>query len=207
VKFTGTPAAIIAHVLRDAPNTMAPSVARSCRDLIAPHKAQLLEWQGAVLYALAKPYDRFNANVLEIGTAAGYSAAILAHACPHSHIVSLNPSIPEMRIAAKHLRSYTNVTLLRAVSWDMLGVWCSPELDVVWVDGDHLRAAADLPWFNRLRPNGLLLFHDLSEEQCPPVWKAAHELGERIGRDLDVQVIDDQGIGMGGFRRREGERW
>ncbi len=203
MRISGTPEQIVAHIIRDAPNLHAPDIARSCREIIAPHKAQLLEWQGAALYALARPVNRCGAHVLEIGTACGYSAAVLAHACPSASITTLNPVREEIEIAAGHLRPYGQVTLLRLKSWEYLDFYHGPELDMVWVDGDHKRCSMDLPWFRWVRPHGLMLFHDYSSMACPPVFNAVNEFGERLGREPDVLMMDDRSIGIAGFYKRE----
>lgn len=200
--LSGTPEEITGRIVRDAPNLNALEVARRCREIIAPHKAQLLEWQGAALYALAKRFNRCGAHILEIGTACGYSAAVLVHACPNASITSLNPAGEEIEIAAGHLRPYGQVTLLRLKSWDYLDIYHGPELDMVFVDGDHKRVAMDIPWFRWVRPYGLMLFHDYSPTACPPVFAAVNEFGTRLGRQPDVVIMDDQNIGIAGFYKR-----
>lgn len=204
MRLTAIPAEIIAAIVRDAPNLMAPDLVRRAREIIAPAQGQMEDWQGALLYALAKPYNRSGAQILEIGTAGGFSAAVLALACPKASITTLNPRGHEVEAAAQRLLGFTNVTVLRMASWDYLEVYCGPELDVVWIDGDHRRVALDLPWYNWLRPLGLMLLHDYSPSACPPVWFSVNEWARQRRRPADVSVLDDRGLGMVGFYRGDG---
>jgi len=98
------------------------------------------------------------------------------------------------------------VRLVPARSWDYLAAYAGPELDLVFVDGDHGLVVRDLPWFNWLRLNGLLLFHDYTpassgKRPCAPVYETVRVFGDMLGREPDVLVVDDQGDGMAGFYR------
>ena len=207
MRLRGTGTEIAAELVRTWACPQAVEAAERARLAVAPHTPQLLPWQAVALYVLAAPYNRLGAHLLEIGTAAGYSAAVLAQACRNASLVSLNPAAHELTVAAEHLTPYANVALIQALSWDFLPLWRAPLLDLVWVDGDHRRLEADLPWFDRLRPHGLLLLHDYSPVACPAVCEAVARLSERLGREPDVEMIDDQGIGMAGFYRGPREVW
>lgn len=198
--ISGTPEEIVRTLLRDMPNLMAPRVAQEAVDAILPARPQMLPWQGAALYALARPFNRCGAQILEIGTAGGYSATILRHACPNANITTLNPIEGEVRDTAPRLAAL-GITSLRIASWDYLALYNGPQFDLVWVDGDHKRCAMDLPWWSFVRPLGLMLFHDYSPAACPPVFAAVGELGKKLGREPDVVVIDDRNVGMAGFYR------
>ncbi len=166
-------------------------------------KRQILDWQAAALYALAKPYDR--GCILEIGTLAGYSASVLAMAAPRATITTLNPSRPEAEVARANLRHYPNVAVVERRSWDFLDQDGS-EYDLIWVDGDHNQIARDLPWFNRLKVGGLVLCHDYSPEACPPVYRAVNGMAGGL-HGMDVLLMDEFLIGMAGIYRRAGETW
>ncbi|HML23514.1 MAG TPA: class I SAM-dependent methyltransferase [Aggregatilinea sp.] len=169
-------------------------------------KREIAAYQAAVLYALARQYDYEGAHLLEIGTALGFSASVLAQAAPHAHITTLNPREDESAAARLNLGVFPNVTVVAAASWDYLAHYRLPLLDLVFVDGDHARVRRDLPWWNLLRPGGLMVFHDYSPEgtyrACPPVFEALNEFAELLGRAFDVLVVDDGGVGMAGFYRR-----
>ena len=203
MKLTGTPDEIVTHIRRDAPNLMAPDAVVRAREIIAPGRAQMEDWQGAALYALARPYNRGGANILEIGTAAGFSAAVLALACPNASITTLNPAAHEVTTAARALERFTNITVLQVKSWDYLKLYRGPCLDMVWIDGDHRQVARDLPWYEWLRPHGLMLLHDYSPSACPPVWASVNTWARDRRRPADVSVLDDRQIGIVGFYRRE----
>lgn len=165
-----------------------------------PRKKQILDWQATALYYLAHPYDRVGGHVLEIGTARGFSAAVLSLACSRSSITTLNPDPEEAAIAAGYLRPCTNITILEMRSWDYLDAYRGPQFDLIFVDGDHNAVALDLPWFEKIRPHGLMLFHDYDEVLCPPVYQAVRKLA---GGQPDVELIDDSGRGIAGLYKRE----
>lgn len=162
-------------------------------------EAQILPYQAAALYVLVGQYDREDAHLLDIGTAAGYSASVMAQAAPKAEIVTLNPAGHEVKAARRNLGRWPNVRLVQAASWDYLESYGGPFLDVIFVDGDHKRVAEDVPWWRWLAEGGLMLFHDYSPAACPPVYEAVNALGEVLGRGPDVLVLDDGGIGMAGF--------
>ena len=169
--------------------------------------AQMLPYQALALYALATRYNVAGANILEIGTAAGFSASLLAQAAPLATIVTLNPRDWEVATATNYLEPWPNVTAVQAVSWDYLASYQGPQLDMVFVDGDHNRVPKDLPWFNWLKIGGLMLFHDYSEAACPAVYRTVNQLVLDLDRLLDVKIIDNEKIGMAGFYRWDGEVW
>lgn len=171
-------------------------------------KRQIDPYQGEALYAITKALAP--QAVLEIGTAWGYSAAILAEAAPEAAIITLNPKEHEVIRARQHLAAYPNVAVIQAKSWDMLNV-LHDRWDMVWIDGDHRNVRLDLPWFNRLMPNGLMLFHDYSPDDsarpCQVVYDEVNALSKQLGREPDVLIIDTLGVGMAGFYRREGDTY
>lgn len=162
---------------------------------------QMEPWQYALLYQMASQYD---GKILEIGTFQGHSAWVMAIASPSARITSLTVSPSEAATAKKHLFG-KSVDVMVMSSAQYLTI-AHDKWDMIFVDGDHKHAARDLPWFNKLRVGGLMLFHDYSPEKCPPVYAAVQELTKRLQRDLDVEFIDSRGIGMAGVYRREGER-
>lgn len=179
-------------------------------------KRQIAPFQGAVLYAMAQQYNDADAHILEIGTAWGYSAALLSLAAPYANIVTLNPKDHEMDRAEQHLRKYPNVELVRRVSWEYLAEYEGPELDMVWIDGDHARIIRDLPWFNLLKEGGLILFHDYSprtsSRPCSVVYHAVNMFATLLGdvpegRRPSVRIVNDTEVGMVGFYRESDEVW
>jgi predicted O-methyltransferase YrrM len=177
---------------------------------------QMLDWQMYALYGLAweqcravHPRDG-GGRVLEIGTGFGSSTYMLSKAWPLVEIVSLTISEREAEQARGFLKraGMAPVTVLVKSSLDYLAeTGGRPWRDLIFVDGDHRRAAADLVWFNALKPGGALLFHDYSPQACPPVYAAVNALGACLGREPDVLLMDTDRIGLAGFYRREGEQW
>jgi predicted O-methyltransferase YrrM len=164
--------------------------------------AQILPYQAAALCILARQYDREGARLLDIGTAAGYSASVMAQAAPGAEVVTLNPAAHEVEAARRNLERWANARVVRAASWDYLADYRDPHLDMVFVDADHKRVAEDVPWWRWLTEGGLMLFHDYSAEACPPVREAVDGMAEALGRGPDILIVDDGGIGMAGFYKR-----
>jgi predicted O-methyltransferase YrrM len=191
-------------------------VAIDARKTIKQSKHEIAEWQAMCLYALAthvnlavRRLDQRPGYALEIGTAMGYSAYFLSRGLPHMFLTTLTPNDGE-RVAAQRALAPMAVQCLGFKSWDFLKV-SKRDYDFIFVDGDHARVAWDLPWFNRLQPNGLIVFHDYSPEgsgrACPPVYNAVNLMAQQLGREPDVLLMNEQLVGMAGFYRREGEVW
>lgn len=200
MELYGTPE----HIIKEIAGTLdVKPVLKRVSKRVPFIKRQIAEYQGAALYALATRYFGANAHILEIGTAHGYSAAILAEACPDASIITLNPNAEEAALARENLKDYPNVEVVEAISWDYLKSYRGPKLDLVFVDGDHKRVRMDLPWWDWLKEGGLLLFHDYSPagtyRECPPVFEAVNEFSRLLGREPDVKVVEDEGVGMAGF--------
>jgi predicted O-methyltransferase YrrM len=174
-------------------------------------KGQLLMWQRALLFNLGRRYDVKGGSILEIGTLFGSSAIILCHATPRCTLTTLNPAIHEAEQATLNLTNYWQITVLPRKSQDHLREYTGPDYDMIFVDGDHNRIGEDLPWFNRLKVGGLMLFHDYSPKHaripCHPVYDALNDMAAKLGRELDVIAQDTDMVGMAGIIRREGETW
>ena len=187
---------------------------RRCQDDLSAMLADVVHVEGlmwnyqcAWLYALAQPTN--GGHILEIGTYKGKSALVMALACPQSHIVSLTTQIEEVQAAAQALAGRL-VDIRIVKSWDYLSSYAGPELDMVFVDGDHRHVRNDFGWFNWLRTGGVILFHDWSMMGTSSVQACYHAINEfsakQLGRPADVKIRDLLGVGMAGFYRREGER-
>ena len=135
---------------------------------------------------------------------------MLANAAPKATIISLTVSQAEARVATELMRRHRNVQVLIKSSAEYL-VEDSWTWDMVFLDGNHNAIGQDIEWFNRLAVGGLLLCHDYSSAESrrasPIVFRTLNEFAERLGRPLDVQIVDDDHTGMAGFYRREGESW
>jgi predicted O-methyltransferase YrrM len=172
-----------------------------CKREIWPHQA-------AVLAFLAHQFDREGARILEIGTALGYSAAVMALAAPRATITTLNPKMTEIGPAHDNLRRFSNVRLLCLRSEVLLANRSADdEFDLVFVDGDHSLEGVrrDCGWWEHVREGGLILFHDYSpagsKRPNPEVVQAVDEFAARLGRGPDVLVVDERSVGMAGFYR------
>lgn len=201
--LSGTPNAIIKAIEAIHPEIRA--VLKQARSIVEPSARAVAEYQAACLYALARRYSKSGARVLEIGTAQGYSATILALAMPDATILTLNPHHEEAVEARKVLHQHFNgrVKVIEAKSWDVLELYQDEPFDFIFIDGDHKNVRLDLPWYKHLKTGSLMLFHDYSPNgtyrACPPVYRALEEAKGELGRGFDVLVVDDGGVGMAGF--------
>lgn len=156
-------------------------------------------------------------HILEIGSALGYSAAVMATAAPQASITTLNPKGVEFEEAVVALRAFPNVRIHQMTSAEYL-LWYERELrwyhqgfDLIFVDGDHSRAGVlhDIQFWKHLKVGGLMLFHDYSPEESarptPGVYHTVNEFRDTfLKRDFDVSIIDDTQVGMVGFIKTGG---
>lgn len=120
------------------------------------------------------------ADILEIGSAFGYSSVAMALA--GGRIVAVDPHawLQSLSVMAANLAAYnvsSQVDIRAAYSQDIL-----PDLvqegrffDLVWIDGDHEAPAVahDVLWARKvLKPTGTLACHDYGEDTCPGVRQA-----------------------------------
>lgn len=159
--------------------------------------------QAAVIYALASQYNFEGAHILEVGTAWGYSAAVMAEAAPLANIITLNPKHSEMHYAEQHLADYANVKPIEVTSWEYYRTYAGPFLDMIFVDGNHQLCYRDFPWWSWINPDGLMLWHDYSPEDAskrPCIWVYEFLNAMRAGmKDFDVLAISDVKVGMAGW--------
>lgn len=121
-------------------------------------------------------------RVLEIGSAYGYSAILMALAGatvvavdPHGGYGSLPGSLPRMRENVAAYGVENRVEIIRCSSADCREHVDASYYDVVFVDGDHrlhaVRADIELAgWAADL--DAALAFHDHGETSCPDVAEA-----------------------------------
>lgn len=199
--MAGTPAELFDNLLALYPTAM------DALDDAAHIRGEMTPWQNVALYGLAHRHARAGGRLLEIGSFLGHSAALLALAAPNADVTTLNPCEREAEATRHNLALFPNVSVLCIASWDYLR-WEHDACDVIFVDGDHKRIARDLPWFNRLAEGGLILFHDYDAVPAHyPVFEAVNSMAQRLGRALDVRLMDTNGRGLAGFIRQRGETW
>jgi predicted O-methyltransferase YrrM len=171
-------------------------------------KRQIGDHEARLLARLAAACD--GGAILEIGTALGFSAAVMALAAPNATITTLNPKPGEFEQAVENLADFGNVEVVQAHSADYLKGYEGPLLDMVFVDGDHRREGvlADAEWWRWLKRGGMLLFHDYTlagKRRTPEVYEAVNEWKEKMGLIADLEDYSpDDGAGMAGFYKRAG---
>lgn len=175
------------------------------------HRREIERFQAAALYLLVR--DEQPKRILEIGTAHGYSAAVMAAAAPDAQIVTLNPDVEEAAVAEANLRALHfggRVGVVRERSQDILSKVGAEMFDVIFVDGDHKAIREDLRWWSHLPDGGWMVFHDFSPvtswRACPPVYVAVNEFGDQLGREADWLCVDDAQVGMAGYQRHADDK-
>jgi predicted O-methyltransferase YrrM len=178
------------------------------RERVPSSSREVYQHEAAVLYYLTFRHvgpRGTGKEMLEIGTALGYSTVLLAIGAPKAHLVTLNPKGKEYPWAKRNLAGFPNVELRLASSAEFLAKYEGPMLDLIFVDGSHLLedVRVDCGWWRWLRPGGLMLFHDWSPESSarptPGTYRAINEMAEQLGRPFDVCVVDDQRVGLVGW--------
>ena len=210
MKIKGSPQAIVSHCLMKYPQ--ARGAVDFAREATQRCKGEISDFQAVALYVLTHRYNKSGCRILEIGTAYGFSAAIMAQAAPEAKIITLNPQQWEVDKAEFDLwaAGLDNIEFISMRSTDYLAAYTGDNFDMVFVDGDHKRVKEDFPFFNKLNSHGLMLFHDYSPEgswrACPPVYEALNEKRDSF-RDFDVLIEDLAGVSMAGWYKEEGEVW
>jgi predicted O-methyltransferase YrrM len=126
-------------------------------------------------------------DVLEIGSAYGYSTVVLALSAFSVCAVDPHTGHDSLQALRSNLLAYRvsdRVVIRQARSQDVLP-GLRRRFDLVWIDGDHSAEAVthDVQWaLKLLKPGGTLACHDYGEVTCPGVkialdaWKAPPKL-------------------------------
>lgn len=140
-----------------------------------PISTSLTAAETAELQRLAK-----HADVLEIGSAFGYSA--VAMALMGARVVAVDPHtwLGSYETMVANLEDYgvrASVHIIPDLSFSVLPglADAGEQFDLVWVDGDHEAPSVthDVEWARKLlRPGGTLACHDYGEDTCPGVRQA-----------------------------------
>jgi predicted O-methyltransferase YrrM len=136
-------------------------------------------------------------EVLEIGSAYGYSAIVLAKA--GAHVTAVDPHAGELPGSgaqmAGNLAAYgvaDRVNVIAAPSQQALPNLEAASYGLVFVDGDHTEATVhhDVTWaLKLLRPGGVLACHDLDEGTCPGVRAALDKLFDHPEPLIDTLFV------------------
>lgn len=197
--LTGTP-----DDLYQTLDNLAPQAADDLTTITNVH-SQLLPYQQLALYHLAGRYNHHGVRFLEIGTFHGHSALTMAKAAPLGLITTLNPNPDEYRQTLNHLLYHIDHAIIAqcVASWDFWDIMTDERYDFIFVDGNHARIGKDMCWWQRLKPNGLMLFHDYSPTEAkhpsPRVFDAVNQMAIELRREPDVKIVDSDQVGMAGF--------
>jgi len=122
-------------------------------------------------------------EALEVGSAYGYSAVVMAKA--GAHVTAVDPHAGELSgslgIMQGNLQAYqANTVMLRiGRSQEILPTCPLGWFGLMFIDGDHTEATVvhDVGWARKLlRKDGVLACHDFDEGTCPGVRAALERL-------------------------------
>jgi predicted O-methyltransferase YrrM len=144
-------------------------------------------------------------SVLEIGSAYGYSAIVMAKVA--KHVVAVDPHAGYGSLEGSRERMLANLSAYGAVSKVAMmladSAWALPVLDdlgsmfdLIFIDGDHRRESVRRDVENSLKilaPGGAIVCHDYLEDSCPGVAEAIDALSDE---DLlgTVKIVDTMWI-------------
>jgi predicted O-methyltransferase YrrM len=136
-------------------------------------------------------------RVLEVGSAFGYSAVVMALARAEVHAVDPHDWLQSAGVMAANLGFYgvaDRVVVDRRRSNEALPALADAgeRFNLVFVDGDHAREAVehDVSWgLKLLAPGGVLACHDYGEDCCCPGVRAALDGWPPDGPDELVDTL------------------
>lgn len=137
-----------------------------------------------------------DADVLEVGSAYGFSAVAMALAGAHVTAVDPHAWLDSYHVMVANLAAYgvtDKVEICRADSRVALPALAveGRTFDLIWIDGDHEAATVARDVQNALallRPAGTLVCHDYDEDTCPGV-RAALDAWNIPPRLVDTMAI------------------
>jgi predicted O-methyltransferase YrrM len=155
-----------------------------------PINTSLTADETAELQRLAK-----DADVLEIGSAYGYSTCALALVA--KSVVAIDPHFTHGSEGAlnANLTAYgvrEKVDIRVGYSQSVLPELAFYRFDLVWIDGDHTAQVVehDVTWaIKLLKPGGYLACHDYDEVTCPGVRHALDKLFGGPGTLTDTLAV------------------
>jgi predicted O-methyltransferase YrrM len=159
-----------------------------------PINTSLTAAETAELQRLAK-----DCEVLEIGSAYGYSTCALALVA--KSVTAVDPHITHgsFYVQDANLKAYgvrPKVGVYKHRSQDILPRFAAIgppyRFDLVWIDGDHTAEVVehDVTWaLKLLKPGGVLACHDYDEVTCPGVRQALDKLFGGPGELTDTLAV------------------
>jgi predicted O-methyltransferase YrrM len=137
------------------------------------------------------------ADALDVGSAYGYSAIVMARA--GARVTTVDPHAGEnpgtLGVLTGNLDAYglaDQVRVIVAPSQEALPNLEPGSFGLVFIDGDHTEATVhhDVTWaLKLLRPGGWLACHDLDEDSCPGIRAALERLFENPTPSIDTLFL------------------
>jgi predicted O-methyltransferase YrrM len=135
-------------------------------------------------------------EVVDVGSAYGYSAVVMAKA--GAHVTTIDPHVGEnpgtLERLMGNLQAYqaNTVTVSVGTSQEVLPRLPLGWFGLVFIDGDHREPSVihDVEWaLKLLKPGGVLACHDLDEATCPGVRAALDKLFDHPAPLVDTLFI------------------
>ena len=136
-------------------------------------------------------------NAVEIGTARGFSAMVIAtKAKSVTTIDSYNGQTEEagrkyFEVVQKYLPLFNpNIEAIKQDSKDVVHRFTNDSIDFLYIDGDHDAGAISsdyISWLPKVMPGGYILFHDYCVEKHPHV---VHFVDNFVMKDKNVKAVE-----------------
>ncbi len=161
-------------------------------------KGSIQPYQAAILYWLVSKHVSSYGKILEVGTGLGYTSWVMSAATPTANITTLNPSLNE-RLIAKEVLNGFHVDVLAHTSREFFEL-DETKYDLIFIDGDHNDIAFDCKWYDRLAPDGLIIFHDYSPIDAwspqPIVFNYLNKMKDTKWGPENYLFVDNGKVGM-----------
>ena len=145
----------------------------------------LAEPQPTILNECMSVYNRSDAVIVEVGSWTGRSSVAIASAVPRATLYCVDPW-PDAWVRdawLQNTRDYTNIVSVQGSSPHCIGSW-GRSVDAVFLDASHTNPNDwdnCLYWIQRIRPGGLFMGHDYSDE-FPDVVQNVNKLAAMLRR-------------------------
>jgi predicted O-methyltransferase YrrM len=141
------------------------------------------------------------ALVVELGVCTGRSTAHLAAGCPSAAVIGIDPGPQDNPDMTQIRAKYKNICLIRKESTDpgVVGATRDGSVDLCFVDTIHsYKQVMDefKVWLPKMRPGGVMLFDDITENSEMPVAWAEITSGLPEDKFVSLPQLHHSGFGV-----------
>lgn len=163
--------------------------------------------------------DKFNVeNILEVGSAIGYSAIMIAKHNVKINITTIEVDIKKYHMAHDNIKKFNLLDRIEVINLDANDYKSDKKFDMIFLDGPKSQYSNMLNnLYNNLKAGGIVIvdnlgFYGLVYQEKPKVRRRTRQLVEKIklfrkeiqaDKRFKVELYDDIGDGMGLLIKRE----